>query len=147
LGVEFFSSLILTKFMRYSLVSSHFGHSSQFQRSIATGVRVACKQKPKLSWVLHHAEAYFLSDVVFNREFCLVSFQISFRDWFLICGCACRGILTHDTTQPGPAQPWLARHGAPAPSPMRPLPSLPFSHSIFPRSNLLSSTSLSLVVL
>jgi hypothetical protein len=36
-----------------------FAPSSQFQSSIATGVRVACKQKPKLSWVLHHAEAYY----------------------------------------------------------------------------------------
>jgi hypothetical protein len=24
-----------------------------------TGVRIACKQKPKLTWVLHHAEVYF----------------------------------------------------------------------------------------
>jgi hypothetical protein len=58
LWVEFFSSLILTKFSRYSLFSSRFT-PSQFQSSIVTGVRVACKQKPKLSWVLHHAEAYF----------------------------------------------------------------------------------------
>jgi hypothetical protein len=24
-----------------------------------TGVRLACKQKPKLTWVLHHAGAFF----------------------------------------------------------------------------------------
>jgi hypothetical protein len=24
-----------------------------------TGIRIVCKQKPKLTWVLHHAEAYF----------------------------------------------------------------------------------------
>jgi hypothetical protein len=41
-----------------------------------TGVRrIACEQKPKLSWVLQHAETYFLSDVVINHVFCLVSFH------------------------------------------------------------------------
>jgi hypothetical protein len=59
LGVEFFSSLILTKFRRYSLFSSRFAPSSQFQSSIATSVCIACKQKHKSSWVLHHGESYF----------------------------------------------------------------------------------------
>jgi hypothetical protein len=54
--------------MRYSLFSSRFTPSSQFQSSIATGVRIVCKQKPKLSRVLHHAEAYF---------FCLMSCLIA----------------------------------------------------------------------
>jgi hypothetical protein len=43
----------------YSLFSSRFAFSSHFQSSIATGVRIACQQKPKLTWVLHHAEAFF----------------------------------------------------------------------------------------
>jgi hypothetical protein len=63
-GGRIFSSLILTKFRRYYIFSSRFAPSSQFQSSIATGVRIACKQKPKLTWVMHHAEAYF---------FCLMS--------------------------------------------------------------------------
>jgi hypothetical protein len=64
-----------------------------------------------------------------------------------ISGCACREILTRDATQPGPAElgPALARAPlAPCLSPYaRPLPSLPFSHSILPRTNFLFSTSLS----
>jgi hypothetical protein len=52
-----------------------------------------------------------LSDVVFNRVFCLVLFWISFHDWIPICGCACRGFLSRGAAQPGPAQlgPALAR--------------------------------------
>jgi hypothetical protein len=68
LGKDFFSSLILTKFRCYSLFSSCFAPSSHFQSSITTGVRLACKQKPKLTWVLHHAEAYF---------FCLMLYLIA----------------------------------------------------------------------
>jgi hypothetical protein len=63
LGVEFFLPL-LTKFRRYSLFFSSFALSSQFQSNIETCVCVMCKQKPKLTWVLHHAESYF---------FCLMS--------------------------------------------------------------------------
>jgi hypothetical protein len=63
-----FSSLILNKFRRYSLFSSRFAPSSQFQSSIAAGVRIACEQKPKLILMLHHAEAYF---------FCLMSCLIA----------------------------------------------------------------------
>jgi hypothetical protein len=44
-GGRIFSSLILTKFWRYSLFSSCFAPSFQFQSSIATGVCIACKQK------------------------------------------------------------------------------------------------------
>jgi hypothetical protein len=40
-----------------------------------------------------------------------------FRDWILISGCACRGILSRDATQPNPARPWPA-------CPWRPYPSL-----------------------
>jgi hypothetical protein len=54
--------------MCYSLFSSCFAPSSQFQSSLATGVRNVCKQKPKLIWVMHHTEAYL---------FCLMSCLIA----------------------------------------------------------------------
>jgi hypothetical protein len=63
-----FSSLILTKFRRYSLFSSRFAPFSNFQSSIVTGVCITCKQKPKLTWVLHHAEAY-----IFCLMLCLIA--------------------------------------------------------------------------
>jgi hypothetical protein len=53
-----------------------------------------------------------LSDVVFNRVFCLVSFRISFRGWIPICGCVCRGFLSRVAAQPGPARPWPHALGA-----------------------------------
>jgi hypothetical protein len=85
-----------------------------------------------------------LSDVVFNRVFCLVSFRISFRDWFPICGCACRGILTRDATQPGPAWPALV-HAPwhPCPSPHVPPPFSSFLSFNFPAHKSLSPISLS----
>jgi hypothetical protein len=96
---------------------------------------MACEQKPKLSWVLHHAEPYFLSDVVFNRVF----FLVSFRDRIPIGGCACHGSLPHDATQPDLARPsrplWPARPQRPSPPPARPpervprAPSRPRRHS------------------
>jgi hypothetical protein len=140
LEVEFFFFL-LTKFRRYSLFSSRFAPSSQFQSSIATGVRIACEQKPKLSWVLHHAEAYFLSDVVFNRVCCSISFRESDSDRWLCVSWVFAP--RRDPARPSTAQP--ARSGPRAPGAL-PLPHaspLPFSHLIFPRNNLLSSTSLS----
>jgi hypothetical protein len=132
LGVDFFSSLILTKFRRYFLFSSRFAPSSQFQSSIATGVRIVCKQKPKLSWVLHHAETYFFClMIVFDRA--SVSSRFGFRSaiGIPISGCVCRGISTHDATQPGSAQPNSAHlspcaPGAPPPPPCAPS-SLPLS--------------------
>jgi hypothetical protein len=81
------------------------------------------------------------------RPFCLA--RISFRDWFLICGRVRRGFTTRDPTYPDPAQPSPVRPGSARPwrpslpPCTRPSLSLPFSHSIFPRSNSLSSTSLS----
>jgi hypothetical protein len=51
LGVEFFL-FSLTKFGRYSLFSSRFATSSQFQTSIVAGVRVMYKQN--LSGRLRH---------------------------------------------------------------------------------------------
>jgi hypothetical protein len=47
LGVEFFFFFSLTKFGCYSLFSSCFALSSQFQTSIVTGARVMYKPKPK----------------------------------------------------------------------------------------------------
>jgi hypothetical protein len=129
LGVNFFSSLILTKFRRYSLFSSRFAPSSQFLSSIATGVRIACKQKPKLSWVLHHAEAYF---------FCLMSCSIACLS-SLVSGfvlrldsdqCLC--VLWDFDPRPGLARPWPARPWRPCPPPCAPCISL--THSIFPRT-------------
>jgi hypothetical protein len=63
-----FSSSTLTKFRRYSLFSSCFAPSSHFQSSIMMGIRIACEQKPKLTWVLHHTEAYF-----FCLMWCLIA--------------------------------------------------------------------------
>jgi hypothetical protein len=129
--------------MCYLLFSSRFAPSSQFQSSIATGIRIACKQKPKLTWVLHHAEAYFLV-------------------WWL-CFIACSPRLVsdfdprldsdqwlcvpwdfdprRDLAQPGPAQP---RPGAPLPLPHACPPCLSLSLIQFSRAQLpLSPTSLS----
>jgi hypothetical protein len=133
LGVEFLSSLILTKFMRYSLFSSRFA-PSQFQSSIATDVRIACKQKPKLSWVLHHAEVYFFClMIVFDHA--SVSPRFRFHFAFGFSGRACCGFLACDATQlglaqPGPARPWPARPWRLTSSPMcAPSLSLPFDFS------------------
>jgi hypothetical protein len=52
---------LMAKFRRYSLFSSYFAPSSKFQSSIVTGVCITCKQKPKLTWVLHHVEAYLFA--------------------------------------------------------------------------------------
>jgi hypothetical protein len=77
LGVEFFSSLILTIFRRYSLFSSCFAPSSHFQSSIMTGVRLVSKQKPKLTEVLHHAEAFFFClMIVFKPHVHLALFRV-----------------------------------------------------------------------
>jgi hypothetical protein len=78
--------------------------------------------------VLHHAEAYFLSDVVLNRVFCLVSFLDLDSDLWLCVS----WVFTPRRDPAWPSEPALAR-----------APPIPFSHLIFPRSNLLSSTSLS----
>jgi hypothetical protein len=56
-----------------------------------------------------------LSDVVFNRVCCFVSFQILFPVCIPICGCANHEILTRGAAQPSPA---LAR------APLAPYPSL-----------------------
>jgi hypothetical protein len=135
LGGRIFSSLILTKFRRYSLFSSRFAPSSQFQSSIATGVRVACKHKLKLSWVLHHVESYFFC-LMLCLIVCLPSLVLDFvsrldsnlwlcASWVFVPWC-------------GPARPWPARPWRPCPSPFtRPPPFSPFSaHSIFPAQQL-----------
>jgi hypothetical protein len=75
-----------------------------------------------------------LSDVVFNRVFCLVSFRISFRDWIPICGCACRGFLSRGAAQPGPTQLGPALVHAPlAPWPC-PLAAVPWLRAPWSRS-------------
>jgi hypothetical protein len=109
--------LILTKFRRYSLFSSRFALSSHFQSNITTGVRIACKQKPKLTWVLHHAEAYFFSlmlcfiarpsSLVSDFDSLLVSDQWSFVLW--VFG------PRRDPAQPGPGRAPLAPHPPCAP--------------------------------
>jgi hypothetical protein len=124
-----------------------FAPSSQFQSSLATSVRIVCEQKPKFSWVLHHAEAYF---------FCLMS-----------CLIVCLSCLVADFVSRLVSDLWLcvswdfdprrdparSGHGPHAPGapglPMcvRPLPSLLSPHSIFPAQQLpLLHLSLSPVV-
>jgi hypothetical protein len=78
LGVEFF--LLYTHQIQALLYFLfRFAPSSQFQSSIAAGVRIVCEQKPKLSWVLHHAEAYFfcLMSCLIARSSCLVADFVS----------------------------------------------------------------------
>jgi hypothetical protein len=121
---------MLTKFRRYSLFSSCFAPSSQFQSSIATGVCIACKQKPKLSWVLHHTEAYFfcLMSCLITCSPCLVSdfdSRLDSDQWLCVtwdfdprCDPAQLG-----PARPSPARPWTRATSAPS-SPMCPLLSL-----------------------
>jgi hypothetical protein len=77
---------MLTKFRRYSLFSSRFAPSSKFQSSIVTCLRIACKQKPKLTWVLHRAEAH-----LFCLMLCLITrpshfgFQFAFFFRLVVC--------------------------------------------------------------
>jgi hypothetical protein len=141
LGVDFFCSSILTKFRRYTLFYSRFAPSSHFQSSITTGVRLTCKQKPKLTWVLHHAEAFFRCPILFliARPSRLVSDFDSHLDsdqW--LC------VLWASVPARNPAPPGgLPRAPSAATPPMR-VPPLPFSHLVFPRSNSLSLSSTSL---
>jgi hypothetical protein len=81
---------------------------------------------------------FLLSDVVFNRVFVLSRYGFRFAIGVRSVVACVVGFY------PGP-RPSPARPGAPLAlvSPLCPLPSLPFSHLIFPRSNLLSSISLS----
>jgi hypothetical protein len=116
-----------------------------------TGVRIACKQKPKLTCVLHHAEEYF-----FCLMLCLIArlsrlgfqFAVCFR---LVVVCAVdlqpdpRSGPARGPTRPGPA---LARAPPSAPPPpMHPLLSLSFFFSRATTSLSLSSTSLTLGVI
>jgi hypothetical protein len=124
LGVEFFSSLILTKFGRYSLFSSHFAPSSQFQSSIATGVRIASTQKPKLTWVMHHVKAYFFclmscliacsSHLVLDFDSHVVSDMWSRVSW--------ASVRARDPAWSSPARPWPRAPSAPPPMCAPPLP-------------------------
>jgi hypothetical protein len=102
-----------------------------------TGVHIECKQRPKLTWVLHHAEAYF-----FFLFLCLIarSSRFSFRFTFFFRLVVVRAVgfwpargPARDPTQPGPWRPH---------TPMR-APSLSLSFC-FPCSNSLSLSSTSL---
>jgi hypothetical protein len=65
------------------------------------GVRIACKQKPRLTWVLHHAEAYF-----FCLMLCLIArlsrFRFLIRDLISISGRACSGFSVRLAVWPNP---------------------------------------------
>jgi hypothetical protein len=103
-----------------------------------TGVRIACKQKSKLIWVLHHAEAFF-----FCLMLCLIArpsrLVLDFDSQFDSDQWSC--MLCASVPAPRTSQP--TRPLAPHTPPMCP----PLSHLVFPRSNSLSlslsSTSLS----
>jgi hypothetical protein len=49
--------------------------ANSVKKNHANSVRIACKQKPKLTWVWHHAGAYFccLMLCLIARSSCLVS--------------------------------------------------------------------------
>jgi hypothetical protein len=119
LGVDFFF-FSLTKFGRYSLFSSRFAPSSQFQTSIVTGVHVMYKQNLSVISVASCRSA-FLCLISRVR---LVPFQISVRDWIPFSGRVCRGFrsaLWPSLAQPGTVWPGPVR--APLPSPCaRPIP-------------------------
>jgi hypothetical protein len=103
---------------------------SYFKSSIETGIRVACKQNPKLILLLHHARTYlFLSHVVPRCAF--IEFGFSIHGMILIreqerlgSGAA---IPTRPGPRHGPAQPWARVPAAPAPH--APLPHSFFSHT------------------
>jgi hypothetical protein len=137
---------LLTKFRRYSLFSSRFAPSSQFQSGVGTGVHITYKQNLSCHGCCIMLNHISLSDVVLNRVFCSVSFRdLDSNLWSRVLWAS---VLARDPARPSLASPvgplWPTRPRRPAPPPCAPLPSLPFSHLIFPSSNLLSSTSLSL---
>jgi hypothetical protein len=77
-------------------------------------------KKPKLTWVLHHAEAYF-----FCLMLCLIARSSRLASDFVrncnpVSGRACSGLPSRPSpTQPSPARPWPRAPGAPPP-PARP---------------------------
>jgi hypothetical protein len=109
------------------LFFSHFAPSSHFQSSITTGVRIVCKQKSKLTWVLHHAEAYFfcLMLCLIARPSRLVSdfdSQLDSDQWSCVLWASvpARDLAQPDTTQLSPTGPLATRPWRSTP-PMRPL--------------------------
>jgi hypothetical protein len=97
--------------------------------------------------VLHHVESYFLlSDVVFSRVCCLVSFWILLHELNSDLWLCVSWVLTHGAAQPSPTRSGLARPARPwRPCPPHAPPPLVSSpHSILPRSNLLPLPPLSL---
>jgi hypothetical protein len=121
LGVEFFFFFSLTKFGRYSLFSSCFAPSSQFQTSIMAGVRVMYKQNLSVMGVASCRSAFLclMSRVRF------VPFRISIHDWIPFSGRVCRGF--RSVLWPSPARSGPCAPGAPCPPHARP-PSLPLIH-------------------
>jgi hypothetical protein len=134
LGVDFF---LLYTHQILALLSFLFcfAPSSQFQSSIATGVRIVCEQKPKLSWVLHHAEAYFfcLMSCLIVRLYCLVADFVSrlVSDLWLC-------VSWDFDSRRDPACPLACAPLAPLPTPCVRAPSLLSlsPHSIFPAQQL-----------
>jgi hypothetical protein len=136
-------------------LSSRFAHSSNFQSSIETGVHIACKEKPNLTLVPHHAETHF-----FCLMLCLIARPSRFGFRFTVCFwllavCAVdfrpgpRSGPARGLTRPDPARPLARAPGAPTSPHARPLSPSHF----FPRSNFhlllfhLSSTPFALGVI
>jgi hypothetical protein len=103
-----------------------------------TGVCNECKQKPKLTWVLHHVEAYF-----FCLMLCLIAHRsrFGFRFVFFFRLVVVRVVGFWLGPRSDPTQPWRAPL-VPQPPPMC-TPSL--SHFCFSRSNFLSLSPTSLL--
>jgi hypothetical protein len=97
-------------------------------------VVIACKQKPKLTWVLHHAEAYL---------FCLMSCLIAcsprlvsdFDPRLEFRSVVVRVVGFRPATRPSPARPWPACLWRPCLSPCAPSLS-PFLSFDFPAQQL-----------
>jgi hypothetical protein len=111
LGVEFFFLFLLTKFRCYSLFFSRFAPSFPFQSSIATGVRVMCKQNLSGHECCIMPDHISLSDFVLTRVRCLVPFRtfasrIDFRS-VVVCAMGFWPMVRPSPARPGPTR--LAR--------------------------------------
>jgi hypothetical protein len=130
LGVEFFF-FSLTKFGRYSLFSSGFALSSQFQTSIVTSVRVVYEQRPKCHGCCIMPKHISLSEIACSsRSVSVFGSRLEpvscVSDWVMrVVGFDPRS----GPAQPSPARSSLARPCAPlAPTPPHaPPPPLPLS--------------------
>jgi hypothetical protein len=113
LGVEFFLLFLFPFRSRYSLFSSCFTPSSQFQSSIANGVHIVCKQNLSGHECCIMPNHISLSDFVLNRVCCLVSFRIlasriDFRSVVVRATRFCPAVRPSPTrpSPAGPARPW-----------------------------------------